>query len=55
VWRSEGKVRKADCVEIAKAFKGKKPHSTVHLTDQGRTAFRECKNSIQQVLDDLPD
>ena len=40
-------------VAIEKEIMGKKPHSIVHLTDHGRTAFREYKESMQQVLDDL--
>ena len=49
------KLETAGYVEVEKEFKGKKPHSIVHLTDQGRAAFREYKRSMQQVLDDLPD
>jgi DNA-binding MarR family transcriptional regulator len=42
-------------VEIEKEFKGKKPHTMLHLTDEGREAFREYRRSMKQVLDDLPD
>lgn len=42
-------------IEIMKEFKGKKPHTTLHLTDQGREAFRAYKKNMQQVLADLPD
>jgi DNA-binding MarR family transcriptional regulator len=49
------KLEEAGYVTINKAFKGKKPHTTISLTKQGRTAFREYKKSLQQVLDDLPD
>ena len=49
------KPEKAGYVEIEKEFRGKKTHSTVHLTGQGRAAFREYKSNMQQVLDDLPD
>ena len=49
------KLEEAGYIEINKEFKGKKPHTTISLTKQGRTAFREYKNSLQQVLDDLPD
>jgi DNA-binding MarR family transcriptional regulator len=49
------KLEEAGYVTITKTFKGKKPHSTVSLTEQGRAAFREYKSSMQQVLDDLPD
>ena len=49
------KLEEAGYVLIAKGYQGKKPHSTVSLTPQGRAAFREYKRSLQQVLDDLPD
>lgn len=49
------KLEEAGYITITKEFKGKKPHSTVSLTKQGREAFRDYKNSMQQVLDDLPD
>lgn len=49
------KLEDAAYIEIEKKFKGKKPHSTIRLTDQGRTAFQEYKKHMQQVLDDLPD
>lgn len=49
------KLEEAGYIVINKEFKGKKPHTTISLTKQGRTAFREYKKSLQQVLDDLPD
>ena len=49
------KLEKARYITINKAFKGKKPNTTISLTKQGRAAFREYKKSLQQVLDDLPD
>ncbi len=49
------KLEDAGYVLIDKGYQGKKPHSTVSLTPQGRAAFREYKRSMQQVLDDLPD
>ena len=49
------RLEEAGYVAINKEFKGKKPHTTISLTKQGRTAFREYKKSLQQVLDDLPD
>ena len=49
------KLEEAGYITIDKEFRGKKPHSTIHLTRQGRIAFREYKKSMQQVLDDLPD
>ena len=49
------KLEEAGYVAIEKGYKGKKPHTMIRLTDQGRVAFREYKRSMQQVLDDLPD
>lgn len=49
------KLEEANYIKIEKDFKGKKPHTSIHLTGQGRGAFREYKNSMQQVLNDLPD
>jgi DNA-binding transcriptional ArsR family regulator len=49
------KLEEAGYVEIEKEFKGKKPHTMLHLTDEGREAFREYRRSMKQVLDDLPD
>ena len=49
------KLEEAGYITIEKLFKGKKPHSIVHLTPPGRVAFRQYKQSMQQVLDDLPD
>ena len=49
------KLEEAGYITIDKEFRGKKTHSTIHLTKQGRIAFREYKKSMQQVLDDLPD
>jgi DNA-binding MarR family transcriptional regulator len=49
------RLEEAGYITIHKEFKGKKPHTTISLTKQGRGAFREYKKSMQQVLDDLPD
>lgn len=50
-----GKLEEVDYVTIEKTFKGKKPHTMIRLTDKGRAAFREYKQTMQKVLDDLPD
>ena len=42
-------------VAIEKEIIGKKPHSMVHLTEAGQQAFQHYKQSMQQVLNDLPD
>jgi DNA-binding MarR family transcriptional regulator len=49
------RLEEAGYITITKTFKGKKPHSTVSLTEEGRAAFKQYKESMQQVLDDLPD
>jgi DNA-binding MarR family transcriptional regulator len=42
-------------VAVEKEIVGKKPHSLIRLTEAGRQAFRHYKQSMQQVLNDLPD
>jgi DNA-binding transcriptional ArsR family regulator len=49
------KLEDAGYVEIEKEFVGKKPHTMLRLTDEGREAFREYRRSMKQVLDDMPD
>ena len=49
------KLEEAGYVDVKKEFKGRKPHTTLSLTRRGRSAFREYKKSMQQILDDLPD
>ncbi len=50
-----GKLEEAGYVNIEKGYQGKKPHSMIHLTSSGRSAFREYKSKFQQLLDDLPE
>ena len=49
------KLEEEGYVAVEKEIVGKKPHSMVLLTEAGRTAFRIYKQSMQQVLDELPD
>ena len=49
------KLEDAGYVDIEKGYKGKKPRTMICLSDEGRAAFREYKNRMQQVLGDLPD
>jgi DNA-binding MarR family transcriptional regulator len=49
------KLEEAGYVTVEKKFEGKKPHTMIWLTEQGRTAFREYKQNMQQVLGDLPE
>ena len=48
-------LEKADYIEITKAFRGKKPHTVIQLSDDGRLAFKAYKSRMQQVLNGLPD
>jgi len=49
------KLEDAGYIVIEKEFLGKKPHTMLHLTDEGRAAFNEYRQSMKQVLDELPD
>jgi DNA-binding transcriptional ArsR family regulator len=49
------KLENAGYVAIEKEFLDKKPHTTLHLTDKGRTAFKEYRESMKQVFEDLPE
>jgi DNA-binding MarR family transcriptional regulator len=49
------KLEESGYVTIKKGYKGKKPHTMIHLTKQGREAFKDYKKNMQQVLDDLPE
>ena len=48
------KLEAAGYVVIEKEFLGKKPHTMLCLTDGGRAAFRQYRQSMKQVLEDLP-
>jgi len=49
------KLEEAGYIHMQKGFKGKKPFTLLRLTQQGRTAFRRYRQTLQQVLDELPD
>jgi DNA-binding MarR family transcriptional regulator len=49
-----GKLGAANYVVIEKEFLGKKPHTTVRLTDEGRNAFEEYRGNMKRVLERLP-
>jgi len=48
------KLENAGYVAIEKEFIDKKPHTMLHLTDKGRTAFQEYQQSMKQVFEALP-
>jgi len=49
------KLENANYVAIEKEFIDKKPHTVLHLTDKGRTAFQEYRQAMKQVFEDLPE
>lgn len=50
-----GKLEDEGYVEIEKTFVKKKSHTMIKLTAKGRSAFKEYKRGLQQVLEELPD
>ena len=53
--RHLSKLEAAGYVEMEKTFQDKKPHTMIRLTDRGRDAFRVYKDSLEQVLGNLPE
>ncbi len=49
------KLENANYVNIVKGFLGKKPHTTLSITEEGRSAFQEYRHNMKQVLNDLPE
>jgi DNA-binding PadR family transcriptional regulator len=43
----------AGYIEVEKAFVGKKPNTRLHLTEEGRVAFKAYRRSMNQVFEDL--
>ncbi len=48
------KLESAGYVEVTKEFLNKKPHTALQLTKKGRTAFKEYRQNMKQVFEDLP-
>lgn len=48
------KLEEAGYVSITKTFVGKRPHTMIRLTKEGRTAFQAYKSTMQQILEELP-
>ena len=49
------KLESAGYVEVKKEFLGKKPHTVVSLTVQGRAAFEAYRRNMREVLDSVLD
>jgi DNA-binding MarR family transcriptional regulator len=48
------KLEEAGYIEVEKGYQGKKPHTLIRMTAQGRDAYRIYKDKLQQVLGSLP-
>ena len=49
------KLETAGYVEINKEFVEKIPRTLLRLTESGRKAFREYRNNMKQILENLPE
>lgn len=49
------KLEEGGYLRLEKTFVDKKPHTMISLTDEGRKAFREYKDGMQEMLGNLPD
>ena len=49
------KLEEGGYIKVEKGFKGKRPQTILSLTKQGRKAFQAYRQSMQQMLDDLPE
>ena len=42
-------------VAVEKGFKGKRPQTMLSLTEEGRKAFQDYRQTMKQMLDELPE
>lgn len=49
------KLEEAGYIEVEKSFKGRRPNTNLRLTETGRSAFRDYRHKLKQMLDDLPE
>ena len=49
------RLEEAGYVEITKEFVDRKPHTMVHLSDEGRVAFDTYRRQMRDLFDDLPE
>ena len=48
------KMEEAGYVQITKSYKGKRPNTSICLTEAGRKAFKEYAVQMRQFFSDLP-
>lgn len=51
--RHISKLEKAGYVNVKKEFVGKKPHTILQLTEEGRTVFRKYIENMKHIMDEL--
>ena len=49
------KLEEGGYVTVEKGFKGKRPQTMLSLTKQGRKAFQAYRQTMRQMLDDIPE
>ncbi|MBN1120800.1 MAG: transcriptional regulator [Anaerolineae bacterium] len=49
------KLEEGGYIEVVKQFKGKRPNTMLSLTDAGRAAFQDYRQTLLDLLSDLPD
>jgi DNA-binding MarR family transcriptional regulator len=49
------KLEERGYLKVEKGFKGKRPQTMLSLTKQGRKAFQAYRQSMQKMLDELPE
>jgi DNA-binding MarR family transcriptional regulator len=47
------KLEEAQYIEVVKTFKDRRPNTQLRLTPKGRSAFREYRQKMKTILDDL--
>jgi DNA-binding MarR family transcriptional regulator len=48
------KVEEAGYVVVTKGYEGRVPHTDYGMTDDGRAAFRSCRDQLRRALEKLP-
>ena len=49
------KLEEGGYVAVEKGFKGKRPQTMLSLTKEGRKAFQDYRQTMKQMLDEIPD
>ena len=49
------RLEEAGYIEVEKSFKGRRPNTSLRLTENGRKAFQVYRQHMQQMLDELPE